>query len=77
MFTQRRKDSKGELTSLRPPLLSLRLCVRRKIDCVIREYYNARTCYRAHNISKVSVSLAIQLSTHRGVKRAKNAVSEA
>jgi len=34
------------------------------------------TCYQAGNISKLLVSLAIQLSTHRGVKRAKNAISE-
>jgi hypothetical protein len=38
------------------------------IDCVIREDYNARTCYHALDISRFLVSLAIQLSTHRGVK---------
>ncbi len=32
--------------------------------------YNAPTCYQARDISKLLVSLAIKLPTHRGVKRA-------
>src|ERR1051325_3974666 len=40
-----------------------------RIDCVICEDYNADTCYHALDISRFPVSLAIRLSTSRGVKR--------